>query len=1462
MTADSWPGVPELLSRLEDRELPLLSWGVVDGFLSRADVDEAIEAQLDSDAANLDIDFHTADEYLAYLLDHGLLHRIPDGPERYRTRIAEALRLLKSLRQLWPRDTSEPGWWRASSALVADYRLRVAPRRYPRRDISVSEAISALKAVAGWSAEGTRVLERILDDGRLARFQVDAAASVLEALGSAQLAARIVTAGTGSGKTLAFYLPAIADIAATAGVARRGPHTLALYPRIELLRDQAREAVRMAQVVGDLNGPGSRPLRVGLLYGSTPSTRDFEASMSRPGWRRLDRGWASPFFPCLNDGCPGDMVWLDADRVANNEQLTCNSCGLVTPRGVLVITREAIERNPPDILFSSTEMLSKQSTNPRLRAILGWDGPTGTRMVLLDEAHTYTGLHGAQVALMLRRWRHANRQWGAESPVMVGLSATLRDAGDFFATLTGVDRSNVEVIAPAPEDLDAISREYGIVLRGDPVSGSPLLSTSIQTIMLLERVMDLSPGIYGSTTFAFTDDLDSINRLHDNLRDAEGHSPRGRARGEVLAELRSPALPEAAARYRDGQSWDLPAQLRRLDGGLRVARTSSQDAGVDSGADVVVATSSLEVGFNDPRVGAVVQHKAPRDFASFLQRRGRAGRRLTMRPVTAVVLSDYGRDRVAYQTYEKLLDPEIDAKRLPIGNRFVVKIQATHALVDWIARRTGTDARALLAPPSGRRQSGVDKVTGLLARLVEDGELQQDLGEHVGRALKLGEAESQAALWEEPRSLMLSVVPTVLRRLQSNWTPLAGEADAGAIPWTPLPEFMTATLFGALNTPDVILELPENFRDSETTMPIAQALREAVPGRVSRRFGYGHATHSTWLPVPEADKESLPLVDVVSRGHALGSWNDATGETRMVVRPLALRLVAPPSDLADTSNALPLWRSVFEIPETALHRVELPSPSIWEEYFTECAFALHAGGAPLKVRRMAIGSDGELRKRDGSSTPVHVRYEHDGSPAALGFELEVDAMIVKGSLPSDPRAYLGEFPESPAGRTMLFRRQVLEDARLDDLANVFQRQWLTEAYLHAFVRVGLGTQDRASIPEALANGRWADDMHEFLAAAYRSEDAGEHSDSRTLKTLSQLAADSRVRSVIEEHGRVLVAPDLVVTSRNLLDRVFLDTVANAVLTATEDALVDAQEGDLTVDLEVSSQDRTFMIVVSETSIGGLGLIEGLHREYSQDPRHFWESVVRASFATDAEDVDASLQGLMPALAASDTPIAEHVAAFRKAKGIAAMDAALEGLLAAWEEVDGPPSHLLVSTLASRTLRPGSSPAVDRIVADLAQAWIREEDRLGIEIDARTLIYHASRGDLGVALDPLTPDAAYSLLWLRGPQARGQRLEHWHPYRRDVVVERRILEHAFVRLVPEIDVTRVAWVDEYTTLMSRDGRALLTTPYASRRTLAEALRVATVTAIEHGGLRVYGRLVGVRQRQGSMFAEIALAEELQ
>lgn len=209
-----------------------------------------------------------------------------------------------------------------------------------------------------------------------------------------------------------------------------------------------------------------------------------------------------------------------------------------------------------------------------------------------------------------------------------------------------------------------------------------------------------------------------------------------------------------------------------------------------------------------------------------------------------------------------------------------------------------------------------------------------------------------------------------------------------------------------------------------------------------------------------------------------------------------------------------------------------------------------------------------------------------------------------------------------------------------------------------------------------------------------------------------------------------------------------------------------------------------------------------------------------------------------------------------------MDHALAELRTIWSESDGPPSHLLISTFAARFLRPGSTPAIDNLVAEIIRSWVQQEARLGVEIDARTLAHHASQGDLGVPTQQMTADSLFSMLWLRGSQARSERLEHWHPYRKNIVVERLLLAAVFDENTTLLDVTQSGWVQTYVEALGAGTRVTLCARYPNRHALAEALRKVIVTPIELGGLRVFGRILSISQKQGELRALIALAEDFQ
>jgi hypothetical protein len=1366
---------------------------------------------------------------------------------------------------------------------VADYRLHAAPRRYPKRDIPAEEVLKAFSKMPNWGPLSARVTARQIGSRELSRFQVDATLSVFGSLTLGRNHGVIVGAGTGSGKTLAFYLPAFAAMAEAMRSSRHGVHTLALYPRIELLRDQLRDALFTAK---EAEGVLARPLRIGALYGDTPWSAKTLQNGKQKGWRRVREGFVCPYLTCPQ--CTtGDLLWPDQDRDRGSERLTCLQCAAELPDGRLALTRQSMRAAPPDLLFTTTEMLNLNSANPDLGGLLGWTGRHRPSLVLLDEVHTYSGPQGAQVALLLRRWRHAVRK-----PItFVGLSATLKDAGKFFAQLTGLPPADIDYIEPAPNCMEEESREYALALRGDPLSGTSLLSASIQTAMLFGRFLDPQgngPGpesLFGNTGFLFTDDLDVTNRFYDDLRDAEGGQSRfGRTgRKAVLASLRSPDLPQFEARYQDGQSWDLMDKIgHHLDSGLRsralrISRTSSQDSGVDLDANLTVATASLEVGFNDPRVGLVLQHKAPYDAAAFIQRRGRAGRRRGTRPVTVITLSDFGRDRLAYQGYESLFAPEVPARSLPVGNRYVLKIQAAQVFLDWLGQllresgnRTDDPRRLLTAPRGGkglREQTRArEQVASWIRELLQGNErLRDSLARYMEKALQLSADEVKALLWEQPRSLFLGVAPTALRRLESDWNPLRD--DPGAVSNAVLPEFVTRTLFESLNIPEVQFDLPFGDKEEPETMPVAKALREAVPGRVSRRYGYQRDEHRTWLPLPDRDGDRLELKDLVPDAVSQGQWrpHDAESESVEVFRPFRIKLEAPPEDIADRSQGRPLWGTEITNPsETSPSEADVPDPSPWHGRVRSLSFATHAAGNPIEVRRMTYAADCEVsRQRQQGSERHTVRYTYDGAPAALGFSLSVDAMRVRIAPLDLSNPSVQDYLTSPAWRSKVFFSAVAEDAELAGAANTFQRDWLALIYITAFSLAGLGgTRTPEQIRASLVGGSWRDQLTEILEVLYREDSqSNAHASpvtSRLSETLTTLSHEPAVITALDRAGQLLVTSDVAQRTADLARRTYHDTLASAILNATLRACPDAQDTDVIVDVVPGrSLDSPDTIWLSETSIGGLGIIESLVGFYGEDPRRFWSLVTAALQPNEYEYVDATLTRLLRHVVQEEPSgsAANAMARLRKARSAADSEQALEQLRAAWTELDGPPRHSAISSLSTRLLRPGSSTEIDATALRLITAWEDLQQRLGFEVDARVIAYAVGSGQLEVGGHrPLSADQAFSMLWPRGERARNHHLRHYQPFLAPdgpMLLDRLLLEAAHDERLPHIEVTKPDWVRTYQKTIAESGAVDLVCPTDDRRALSDAVARVPALHVDRDVMRIYGEIGGIT-RYGNEF----------
>jgi hypothetical protein len=1497
-----------VLDCIEQKESKLLVWGIVDGLFQRDELSDLISPLIDS-ALELGFDeFLDTDEVITALLKCKLLVAVesPDGEIGYRSRMAETVRLLQRLRQLFPKHSRNPNGWQEAPTLVADFRFQRRRRQYPKRDITRNEVLERINSVTDNPSILTGI-EAILGRGEtdilLSGFQVRSAERILRGIENKEALATIVCSGTGSGKTLAFYLPALASIVRHRlnGDALPWVKTVALYPRSELLKDQLREVI--GRSIGITRSLKSVAIRVGALYSDTPT----DIHWCR--WKKIGNDFICPSLQCVM--CNGEMHWHEVDFNLGKERLKCKDCGWDIKGDVFPLTRKSLAQYPPDILFTTTEMLNQRLSDNNLNHLfgIGAKAQRPPELVLLDEVHTYEGRHGAQVAYLMRRWTHL-----VEQPLrFVGLSATLREATAFFASLTGVWETNVEEISPRTNEVESEGAEYMVALRGDPVSRTALLSTTIQTTMLLQRCLDprtasvkdsVSGGLFGQRSFVFTDDLDVTNRLYFDLLSAEGRDSNQRvdrrnAPDGGLASLRRSG--SSLSRYRDGQDWRMCEELGHdLGYQLYIERVSSQDRGVDLRADVVVATAALEVGFDDPSVGAVVQHKAPRGMAGFLQRKGRAGRTRGMRPWTAIVLSDYGRDRIAYQGYDLLFDPELPARTLPLSNRYITRMQAVFSTIDYLGQKlqdasAGSVWRDLSEPTNGNR---IGRLIKELRSIFESENSTKKLESHLRFALKIQTDEVSALLWEYPRPLMTMVLPTALRRLSSDWCFKGQLGRDFQIRNNPLPDFVPATLFADLNLAEVKIELPRSNQEDQSAMPIFAALREFAPGRVSRRFGVRYRTERYWLsPSQEALSGLAYSTLVISEfGHhiPLGKyayWKDGTKIDIDVFRPTVLIPTAPPENISDSSQARLNWASQF-VPLGQPIWLKPPAGSVWNTLIPQLGFFTHSRHAPIEVRRFATGSSAEVGVGSGEKIRLNLDFTYAEKSVALGAAFYADGVVFQIALPD----CLYSVAEDSSAKWRALRTTRYFDAawRGKALANVgspFLREWLAQVFLSAITYEAIETNSNLSIAaQSVLSGSASIGLTQVLAILFQSQvvDAEDGSETwgqdRLRQDIDELLIRPDILEELEKLARYLWEPISEEWEPWLRD-VYHCTLGSALLKTIGDLCPTINLDDLSIDLDRGPDVQGYIaprndfqeIWITEKSPGGCGHIEEFMRKYAEDPRHFF-SMVRASLEMgEFELIDYQLTQLIHLLA-NDDSISETrnmVKRIREISNHEQLTKAVRELRLFLVKEGFSPFHGFLVSMGNRILRPGAGFASDAYLSFAIQRWQGEEERLGLEIDLRVLCYWLSQAaDIDQVVDEvgISPgqgrsawrmSAIYGLLWARGRAIRQTTLQTWNQFAELPPIERLLVIDSIKddrEMVP-VDCDD-DWLEKAIELLAQGRLVTLTCLEINRAKLGSALHTFITNPIDSGYLKAYAKLQGVRKTDNLLEVDIELLEAVQ
>ena len=326
----------------------------------------------------------------------------------------------------------------------------------------------------------------------------------------------LVATGTGSGKTEAFLLPILADVlreAATwqspAAVGRRGrfdPNTQEwVHSRGHERRPAALRAIVLYPMNALVNDQLSRLRRI-LSRGESPDWQKrnlngnvvhfgMYTGLSRPTGPWTDRWRRTAFEQYLTK--------VDAEWHALSEKLRATG-GWPRPDSPEMICRWDMQSAPPDILVTNYSMLEYMLVRPiesemfeRTRAWLEAD-PSNRLTLVLDEAHTYTGAKGTEVAHLVRRLKER-----------VGLRT---DSSQFRAIATTAS-------LPELPDADARLLDFVSDLFGTPRSSFTLVRLPPrQQLPVVEAAAD-EMGAWGRfhDGFDLRDPIPAISALTEDL---------------------------------------------------------------------------------------------------------------------------------------------------------------------------------------------------------------------------------------------------------------------------------------------------------------------------------------------------------------------------------------------------------------------------------------------------------------------------------------------------------------------------------------------------------------------------------------------------------------------------------------------------------------------------------------------------------------------------------------------------------------------------------------------------------------------------------------------------------------------------------------------------------------------------------------------------------------------------------
>jgi len=226
----------------------------------------------------------------------------------------------------------------------------------------------------------------------------------------------IVSTGTGSGKTEAFLYPILNDCLKMRdkGIPE-GVMAIIVYPMNALAIDQLERLRNM------LAGTG---ITFGMYVGTTPANENDLKNQVRPNQKTKESYLSKK----------ADVL------IKRTKEIVC-------PYEERITERE-MEQNPPRLLLTNFNQLEILLTRGR---DLGMFVDPPLKYFVFDEAHTYSGVKGAEVSLLIRRLR-AFAGKSADGITCIASSATIYDEKDpdagrnFASRFFGIDKNRLTLV--------------------------------------------------------------------------------------------------------------------------------------------------------------------------------------------------------------------------------------------------------------------------------------------------------------------------------------------------------------------------------------------------------------------------------------------------------------------------------------------------------------------------------------------------------------------------------------------------------------------------------------------------------------------------------------------------------------------------------------------------------------------------------------------------------------------------------------------------------------------------------------------------------------------------------------------------------------------------------------------------------------------------------------------------------